>query len=396
MRKNIVSIISGIFCVWAIFLTSCTKMDHYYKDYVIERTYVGKPDSIWVQPGDQRVRIGILTPKDAEAKDLVISWGTDSMVVPIDHNVERQFILVEDLEERDYVFNAYTIDRKGNRSLPIELSTTVYGDAFRNTMRERNLSYSVVFPDSIAIIWTEATLLPEALLGNEIEFTDNAGVKQNIFVPRTQMITMLHDADPDKAITLKSAYRPHANAFEYFYTETIDLDLVATKRNSLTFSSASYTDAVYVDFKLVRGFLEVNVPTPLGADIDMCYALGAGSRGNLFTIDGTGFSAFAAAWQNAINAWPVRNVAKLKLDRTAGAVALYDGLDEMDREQMATAYNNSTGTPSNRLSSLAVNDIIFLHSEDRDLYVAIKVTGTPPNVSGALGDFTIEFKVSRP
>src|SRR5690606_17197972 len=214
MRKNIVSIISGIFCVWAIFLTSCTKMDHYYKDYVIERTYVGKPDSIWVQPGDQRVRIGILTPKDAEAKDLVISWGTDSMVVPIDHNVERQFILVEDLEERDYVFNAYTIDRKGNRSLPIELSTTVYGDAFRNTMRERNLSYSVVFPDSIAIIWTEATLLPEALLGNEIEFTDNAGVKQNIFVPRTQMITMLHDADPDKAITLKSAYRPHANAFE--------------------------------------------------------------------------------------------------------------------------------------------------------------------------------------
>ena len=63
---------------------------------------------------------------------------------------------------------------------------------------------------------------------------------------------------------------------------------------------------------------------------------------------------------------------------------------------MIDAYEGSAGAASTRLSSLAVGDIIFLNSADREIYVAMKVVGTPPPVSGALGDFTIEFKVSRP
>lgn len=146
----------------------------------------------------------------------------------------------------------------------------------------------------------------------------------------------------------------------------------------------------------VQTFLEANVPTPVGADIDMCYALGAGSRGNMFAMDGTGFSAFASAWQAAINAWDVRNVARLKLNRGEDALTLYEGLDENNRTQMIAAYENSSATASTRLSSLMVDDIILLHSSDRGLYVAMKVLATPPAVSGAPGNFTVEIKVSRP
>lgn len=395
--KKYISIIGGVFCAGIIFLSSCTKMDHYYKDYVVERTYIGKPDSIWIQPGNLRVRIGMLTPKDPAAQKLVVRWSdADSVLLTIDHQAERNFIVIDNLQEQDYVFDAYTIDGSGNRSLVMELTSRAFGSAFEATMRERTLSHSVLLGDSVALIWDSATLLPETLQGNDVEFTDRNGQTQQVFVPRTAEIGVLHDADPTKPITIKSVYSPHENAFEYFYTPTENRDLIALTRQTLTFSSVSYTDAMYVDFHYIRAFLEENVPAPKGQDIDMAYALGAGSRGNLFTMDGTGFSSFAASWQTLINSWTTRNTARMKLNRGASAVALYEGLDEANRSQMIAAFNDSAAAESTRLSSLAVDDVILLHSSDRDIYVAMKVIGTPPPVSGALGDFTIEFKVSRP
>ncbi|TJZ62003.1 hypothetical protein FAZ15_05685 [Sphingobacterium olei] len=405
MRKNSISLIAGIFCAGVLFLISCTKQDHFYKDFVVDRNYIGKPDSIWVQPGEYRALVGWVTPTDSEAKDIIIRWSqTDSVVKAIDHNVAEQSVIIDNLEERDYIFNAYTTDRKGNRSLLMELSIPVYGDVYRATLKERELSHSVFFPsDSIALVWNGKGLL-ETLYGSEIEYTDHAGVKQKVVSESTSTIGALHGVDPDEPITIRTTYRPHPNALDYFYLEPEVVDLNAIKRTSLTFSSVSYTDAIYVDFKYARGFLIGDVPRRVGKDIDMAYALGAGSRGNLFTIDGDGFAVFASAWQSQIAQWPIRNVGKFKrLPSNAESVALYESLDEMDREQMAAAYNNSTVAESNRLfgtiaanTILKPNDVALLWSADRDLYIAIKVTGTPPPVSGALGDFSIEFKVSKP
>ncbi|GGH08980.1 hypothetical protein GCM10011418_06730 [Sphingobacterium alkalisoli] len=370
-------------------------MDHFYEDYIIERTYIGKPDSIWVQPGDQRVQIGMLTPKDAEARDLIIRWNsTDSMVFPIDHDVESQSVIIDNLEERDYVFNAYTIDRKGHRSLPMELSTTVAGPAYRTTITHRELDYSIIFRDSVALVWK--AMSSETLFGVEIDFTDKAGVQQKTLVSSSTFASVVRDADPNESISVRTVFRAHPNAFEYFYTDPVEVDLVATKRNTLTLVSSAYTNAEYIDFHWVRVFLEADVPRPTGTDIDMCYTLGSGSRSNLFTMDGTGFGVFASAWQSAISFWPVRNVARLKLNRGTAAVELYNELDEMDRTQMVAAYENSAATGLNRVSGLLVDDVILLHSSDRDLYVAIKVVSVPPATAGVYGTLGIEFKISRP
>src|SRR5690606_30774861 len=143
---------------------SCTKMDHFYKDHVISRTFIGKPDSIWVQAGDQRVQVSWLTPKDPAAKDIVVYWNnkSDSARAAIDHDTDTGSLIIDNLQETDYTFNAYTVDGKGNRSLIMELSTKVYGEVFQSTLRERALSHTVVFKDSTVVIWKPlqvATLL---------------------------------------------------------------------------------------------------------------------------------------------------------------------------------------------------------------------------------------------
>lgn len=395
MKRKMNLIMSSIVFVGVFLFISCTKMDHYYKDYIIERAYVGKPDSIWIQSGDKRVKISLVAPKDREAKDLVVRWGAgmDSIIVPIDHDLERQSFLIEGLEEGSYIFNAYTRDGKGKRSLPIELSSQVFGASFRNTIQDRVLSHSVVFPDSVALLWN--AMNSETLYGVEIGFTDKKGVKQTVFSRSTSLVSIFQNADPNKQVTVRTAFRPHQNAFEYFYTNPVDINLITSKRNSLLLVSSEYKNAEYIDFNLVRIFQEAAVPKPVGADVDMAYTLGSGSRSNLFTMDGVGFTAFSADWQNIISQWPVKNAARLKLNRGASALTLYNGLDETNRNQMVAAYDNSTATAQDRVSALLVNDVILLRSTDRGLYVAIKVVSVPPATSGVYGTLGLEFKVSR-
>lgn len=395
--RKFIRIVGSALGVLLLSLGSCTKMDHYYKDLVIERTYIGKPDSIWVKPGNQRALIGLLTPKDPAATKMVVKYNTsDSVVISLNRQVDSTSVILDNLEERDYVFQVFTMDDQGNRSLEMELLSSIFGPRYISTLRERTYTHSVGFTDAMAVVSSSAALFPENYLGDEVQYTDGEGNVQKVFVARDQYTGMLEGVNRDIPVTIRSVYRPHEHAMENMYTDPVSMDLNQMKRNTLTFTSDGYLDAAYVDFLYVQTFLEANVPTPVGADIDMCYALGAGSRGNMFAMDGTGFSAFASAWQAAINAWDVRNVARLKLNRGEDALTLYEGLDENNRTQMIAAYENSSATASTRLSSLMVDDIILLHSSDRGLYVAMKVLATPPAVSGAPGNFTVEIKVSRP
>src|SRR5699024_9630274 len=150
----------------------------------------GKPDSVWVQPGDQKALIGMLTPRDAEAKQVTIKWSaSDSLTFPINRDHETQEYIIENLSENDYTFNIFTEDGTGNRSLEIEMSTKVSGDNFRNSIQNRQLSHSVVFPDSVALFW--ASRFSETLVRSEVEFTDKNGQSQKIISSPQETLNML-------------------------------------------------------------------------------------------------------------------------------------------------------------------------------------------------------------
>ena len=383
--------IAGLFI--SSILVSCTKMDHFYKDYIISRTFTGKPDSIWIQPGHNRVQISWLTPKDPAAKDVVVYWnsGADSVKVPIDRTVDTARLIIDNLEETDYSFNAYMKDDVGNRSVVMELNTPVYGDIFQSTVREREANHTAIFPDSTVIIWN--ALQSDTFYGNEIEYTDNAGNTKTAFAPANAVTTTLKDVNNSKPVSIRTVFLPEPNAVDAFYAEDKTVDLIEGEMHSIQLGAPEWQATEYIDFKLVRVFGADDVPDPKAVDIDMAHTMGASSKHNIFSMDGDGFSAFSGDFQALIDSWLTNNVGILTyVGGDAAAQAIYDGLVETDRTQMVAAFESAKASEGEetRLTLLEEGDIIFLHSVDRDLYVAMKVTS-----SGEL-NLDLELKISRP
>ena len=375
-------------------LASCTKMDHHYKDYVISKTYTGKPDSIWIQPGNERVQISWLIPDDPAAKDVVVYWnnGTDSVKVPLDRTVDTGRLVIDNLDEAEFTFNAYIKDAVGNRSVVMELNTPVYGEIFQSTVRDRAASHTAIFSDSTVIVWN--SLQGDTFYGNEIEYTDLTGNLQTIFIPAMETTTTIEDIDNSKTILTKTIYLPEPNALDRFYGEDITVDVAESEKHTLHFTGALWDNAEYVDFNLVRIFNQDDIPEPKADIIDMTHVVGSGSKHNLFTMDSENFGVFTPDFQSLIDQWPINNPGTLTyLGNDAAAQAAYDNLDEKDRDQMIAAFEaakTAHGT-TDRLTLLEEGDILFLHSVDRNLYVAMKVTFVEPDT-----EMDVELKISRP
>src|SRR5690606_36982572 len=124
----------------AVSLASCGKMDETYKDFIKDGTivYIGKADSSKYFPGNERVKLYFLLadPKVSQAK---IFWNNkrDSLTIPITKatSVDTMNAVLTNLEhgitERKYLFEIYTYDTYGNRSIKVQLPARGYGSFFQ-------------------------------------------------------------------------------------------------------------------------------------------------------------------------------------------------------------------------------------------------------------------------
>ncbi len=384
----------GIF--FLIVLTSCSKMDHYYKDYIIERTLVGKVDSVWIKPGENRMELYWLNSKDMTAKNLIVYWNDnhDSALAPINNAIDTGSFIINGLEEGDYLFSIITTDVKGNRSLPIEKSTTIYGNTYRNGLLNQGIDHVVLFRDSAIILWN-AIGTKTLLVGNEIEYTDRNNKQQIVFAPLNSLITTIYNIDTTKKTSVRSLYKPDLKALDDIFSNPVEYRLAEKEIHSLQLvANSTWEEGEFIDFKLVRVFKANEIPSPLAGDIDLCHLRGGGSKHNFFTINSTKFNAFSASYQASVNSWDVRNKSEMiYVKKGTEANAIYDGLNEMDRTAMELSFENakiSHGAGTDRLTLLNTGDLILIHSIDREMYIAVKVANSEPD-----GKIVIGFKVSR-
>jgi hypothetical protein len=124
--------------------------------------------------------------------------------------------MIENLPEREYLFEVVSFDKFGNKSLPFEVSGKSYGDNYKNYLLNRGINSMVKLDGKIHIIWSEPS---EGALYTTIYYTTSAGVDVTINAPVDESETVIEDYLPASVFYYSTIYKPAINSPDIFETE---------------------------------------------------------------------------------------------------------------------------------------------------------------------------------
>lgn len=393
-------IIGFLTVIFAIILVSCTKQDRFYKDLIVDRPVIGKVDSVWAVPGNQRMRMYYVPPQDISVKSMIVYWngGSDSLSFPIIPGGDTTSVLVEGISEGVQEFTAITEDENGDRSLPVAFSLEIFGPTFQRGLRTPIIDYAIPFQDSVMIFWKPS--FPDNSIDNLLQYFAEDGSEQSITIANGTEVSVIQDIDLTKEVTVESMFLPQPNVLDTFIAVSDKLDLLKMgPPNTMTFDIPSDATVNLIDFNLVRFYTYTPgavaaIPEALQKTFDMGHLRGGGSKHNIVTMNSTRPSAFSAVLNAGLAGFTTRNKGLfINMGISETASDFYDNLDETNRTSMIADFASAKALYPSAEAYWPINtgQIILLESLDRGIYVAIKAANSNPN-----GAITIEFKVSRP
>lgn len=204
-------------------MPGCSKMDDSYKQFLDygQQKYPGRPVVGGVLPGYKRMLLVWQNSSDPKVKKAKIYWNnrSDSMEVNIDPSQQYSVIPFDDLPEGMYIFEIYTFDDEGNRSVKTEIIGRVYGDFYQSTLLSRPIYDATVVNDSLRISW--GGISDTAIQGTEVMYTDKFNKTQRYFVGKDILVSQLPDF-PRGNIQYRTIYLPSPFALDTFYTPWVN------------------------------------------------------------------------------------------------------------------------------------------------------------------------------
>ncbi|TKG94996.1 hypothetical protein EYV94_09790 [Puteibacter caeruleilacunae] len=201
-------------------LFACSEMNDLHQKYLDEgeEIYPARIDTVLTFPGDHRIMLKNVIKVDPNITSCKIYWDnkSDSIELPVERTsgIDTISTMLTDLIEGSYVFDVYTFDAEGNRSVKLERSAKVYGDKYKRSLTNRRVSgISSTVPGIAVIEWKESesgevntTLKYQSVNGSEVE----------VIVNPDETETVLDDFQYGGEITYHSTYKPLENAIDVF------------------------------------------------------------------------------------------------------------------------------------------------------------------------------------
>ena len=209
-------------------LAACEKTDKKYKDFAPggEITYPGKADSLKVNPGKERAQLTWLLKTDIRVVKCRIYWNrkADSADISVTRTsgVDTIRHILPGLGEGPYVFEVYTFNAQGDRSIKAEANGDVYGGFYESGLVNRILKSAVVAGGNTKLDWDEAD--PRSV-GVELRYKDQAGVAQTRRVPSSEKTTIVSGAPQTGTMEFRTLYLPVPNAIDTFSAATVKVNL---------------------------------------------------------------------------------------------------------------------------------------------------------------------------
>ncbi len=215
-------IINTFLCALAVNMVACQKQDHAYEQFVKdgERIYIGKVVEVVAKPGKGRVGLswGVF---DSRAKKIKIKYndGLDSIMLDVSktESVDYMDVVINNLQERLYSFQIYTLDGYGNQSVARTIDCQSYGENYRKTLNNRFISSAVKSGKNLNMNWLSSK---SPVVETEIEYFDaTTGESKVVKLPVATNTITLTNVKFDQGLRYRTKYSPTDNALDYFYSD---------------------------------------------------------------------------------------------------------------------------------------------------------------------------------
>ena len=206
-------------------LSSCRDQDEIYQEFVTVggKRYPQVTENASGRTGYYKAFISWQRPIDPSVAKTVVTWweGVEQQTVTIEGSEyplaqdNTVGVYIENLDESDYTFYLYTEDSEGNKSVQSDVSVTVRGDVFLESLNDRPIQTMTVESNGTCVITWGAK--PASLSRTEVKYMSTDGEK-TVSTPATTSTTRISDYDFTVAqpITYRSVFADDNWCEEFF------------------------------------------------------------------------------------------------------------------------------------------------------------------------------------
>ncbi|MDB5121825.1 MAG: hypothetical protein JWN56_3043 [Sphingobacteriales bacterium] len=258
MKRYILQI--SLFLSLGLLLLGCDKKDTDFRAFFGDKevVYPGVALKVFTASGKNRAAILFNPSPDQSVKKYVVYWNNkaDSLVVnATTHNtLDTVKLLIPNLQEYVYSFTVYSVDDKGNHSVPLSVNNIkVYGSLYENGLLNR--AYNATNPyllnesnGSVKLNFTPTDTIDGFNISTLVKYTNAANVSVEKSMRPDSTVITLPNYKLGSAIQYRSSYVPKPGALDTFWVA-----------NYSTFPQVY--SIVQCDKALFR---EVNLPNDIG------------------------------------------------------------------------------------------------------------------------------------
>jgi len=205
--------------VFMVFITlSCSKMNDLHQSYLDEGEiiYAAKVDSVAPSAGKTRIQLEMFVISQ-RIESVRVYWNDykDSVDIAVGNQTGSKIKVLENMEEKGYIFQFVSFDKFGHRSLPFEVTGKVYGSRFQASLTNRVVaSKTALVAGKTTITWSGAV---DKGVRCDLTYTNISGVQITKKVPMNVAKTELLDLASD--LKYRTLFLPEATAIDTFYTD---------------------------------------------------------------------------------------------------------------------------------------------------------------------------------
>jgi hypothetical protein len=260
-------------------------MNTVHEDYIKngEVKYTNKVDSLKSFSGKERILISGYISGAFNVNEIVATWNDGGEVQSFpysksDMGTDELNLYITGLSEKSYEFEIYSKDDEGNKSIPVTVFGTAYGETYRSTLDARAIN---TFSYSNYVATLNFKPSSDVSRNTEIKYISQAGETIVKSVLPEEEVAILDQPNIDQPIMYRTFYVPtpknelgNETSIDEFDSdwETLVVPAIGGILESLSFNS-------------VLGGVKANWSNPDGTDIVLSFEYTAASNAKTQTVE---------------------------------------------------------------------------------------------------------------